>query len=128
MIVADTEVLIDALHGKEPAASMVKTELGRGQLATTAVSVFELLSGARKAAQRKRVDALLGALTVFPADEAAGRRAAAIRIELEQKGEGLAMADYLIAGVCVSRAATLLTRNRKHFERVPDLVLAALPG
>lgn len=31
----------------------------------------------------------------------------------------MGMPDYLIAGVCVSRSAVLLTRNRKHFQRVP---------
>ena len=31
------------------------------------------------------------------------------------------MADYLIAGICRSRSAELLTRNRRHFERVPEL-------
>jgi predicted nucleic acid-binding protein len=36
------------------------------------------------------------------------------------------MADSLIAGIALSRSAILLTRNRRHFERVPDLALAAL--
>lgn len=37
--------------------------------------------------------------------------------------KGLAMADYLIAGICLSRGSTLLTRNRAHFERIPELRL-----
>jgi predicted nucleic acid-binding protein len=35
----------------------------------------------------------------------------------------VAREDYLIAGVCLAHTAILLTRNRKHFERVPGLVL-----
>ncbi len=38
------------------------------------------------------------------------------------------MADYLIAGICLSRNAMLLTRNRAHFERIPGLHLAAFSG
>jgi predicted nucleic acid-binding protein len=34
------------------------------------------------------------------------------------------MADSLIAGIVTSSAGTLLTRNRRHFERVPGLRLA----
>ncbi len=36
------------------------------------------------------------------------------------------MADSLIAGIVLTTGATLLTRNRRHFERVPDLRLATL--
>jgi predicted nucleic acid-binding protein len=34
------------------------------------------------------------------------------------------MADSLIAGIVLAQAATLLTRNRRHFERVAGLKLA----
>jgi predicted nucleic acid-binding protein len=47
--------------------------------------------------------------------------AAAARQDLEGKGEGIGMADYRIAGICLSRSAILLTRNRRHYERVPGL-------
>jgi predicted nucleic acid-binding protein len=47
-------------------------------------------------------------------------------LKLEARGEGVGMADYLIAGICLARRATLLTKNRKHFERVPGLLLATL--
>jgi len=47
MIVADTDVLIDFLAGREPAASRVAIELGTRTFGTTAVTRFELLAGAR---------------------------------------------------------------------------------
>jgi predicted nucleic acid-binding protein len=34
------------------------------------------------------------------------------------------MADSLIAGIVISNGGTLLTRNRRHFERIPDIRLA----
>ena len=124
MIVADSDVLIDALRGKEPGKGRIEIELQTGRLATTSVSVFELRSGAKTPRERAKVDALLEALTVLPFDTAAADAAASIRLELESVGKGLAMADYLIAGICVSRSAILLTRNRAHFDRVPGLLVS----
>ena len=126
MIVADTDVLIDSLRGRDPGRSRIAIELATGRLATTAITVFELVTGTRQRGERESVERLLAALTILPLDPPAARRAAAIRIEVEATGKGLATADYLIAGICLSRSALLLTRNRQHFECVPGLALSAL--
>lgn len=126
MIVADTDVLIDALRGRDPGASAVARELERARLATTAITVFELLSGARNSGERQKVEALLRPLPRLPFDDRAGRLAAEVRRSLERQGNGIGMADYLIAATCLAHAATLLTRNREHFHRVPGLSLAPL--
>lgn len=125
MIVADTDVLIDALRGRG-VHQRVEIELRTGRLATTVVSVFELLSGARKASEREGIETLLAALGHLPIDPSAAREAAAIRRELESVGQTIGNADILIAGVCRSRGAMLLTRNHAHFSRVPRLALAPL--
>ncbi len=126
MIVADSDVLIDALRGREPATSRIALELRSGALATTAISVFELLSGARSERARMQIERLLAALSVLPFDAAAGEAAARARLELEAVGTPIGTADYLIAGICLSRSAVLLTRNRNHFERVGGLRLGTL--
>jgi tRNA(fMet)-specific endonuclease VapC len=123
MMLADSDVLIDFLRGREPGLSRMRIEIGTGRLATTAIIAFELLSGARTERERKNVETLLAALQVIPVDSAASARAAEARRALEQIGAGIGLADYLIAGVCLSRSATLLTRNRAHLERVPGLTL-----
>lgn len=126
MIVADSDVLIDALRGYKPAQERIDLELGSGQLATTVVTVFELLSGGRSASQKDKVEKLLAPLMIFPLDRQAAWQAAEIRRLLEAQGRALAMADYLIAGICISRNSILLTRNRAHFERIPGLRLGSL--
>ena len=123
MIVADTDVLIDALRGREPASSRVAAALREGTIATTAVGAFELRSGARAPAEVEVIDTLLAALPILPFDERASQAAGASRRELESKGQRIGMGDYLIAGICISRASSLLTRNRKHFERIAGLSL-----
>jgi len=128
MIVADSDVLIDALRGGNPAAERIRLELSTGGLATTAISVFELRSGARSDRAAAQVETLLAPLNILSLDEQAAEKAGAIRRELESVGTPISMADYLIAGICVSRSAVLLTRNRNHFERVSGLTLGRLEG
>ena len=70
-------------------------------------------------------DVLIDALEFLPLSEDASRTAATVRRDLEAAGRGIGMADYLIAGICLERSATLLTRNRGHFERVPNLAFWA---
>ena len=121
MMVADTDVLIDFLEGRSPAADRVALELDRGQLRTTVVSRFELLAGAKTAPQQKLVGELLAALPALPLDDPAADRAAEVRRGLERDGAGIGMADSLIAGIVLLHDGILLTRNRRHFERVPGL-------
>jgi len=122
--VADSDVLIDFLRASEPEATQVAEALRHGRLATTVVNLFELMSGARSRRQREGVADLLAALEIYTMDEASAQRAAEVRRDLEARGEGIGMADYLIAGICLSRGLPLLTRNRRHFERIADLSLA----
>jgi tRNA(fMet)-specific endonuclease VapC len=124
MIVADSDVLIDALRGRQPALERISLELKAGGLATTAVTVFELLAGARSGAEERKVEQLLAALTVLEFDAESAAAAAKARRVLEAEGQKIGMADYLIAGICLARSAVLLTNNRKHFERVPGLRLS----
>jgi tRNA(fMet)-specific endonuclease VapC len=124
MMVADTDVLIDFLNGKSPAADRVALELGVG-LKTTVITRFELLSGAR-GRQAMLVKELLDAIGVLSLGCEEADRAAEVRRELEQTGVSIGMADSLIAGIVLSHGAMLLTRNRKHFERVNGLKLGSL--
>jgi tRNA(fMet)-specific endonuclease VapC len=124
MIVADSDVLIDFLRGSGEGARRVAIELGTRSFATTAITEFELRSGARTARQRRAVDLLLEAMTVLPFGPEEARRAAEIRLQVESEGQPIGMADYLIAGICVAADGVLLTRNRKHFERIKGLKLS----
>ncbi len=125
MMIADTDVLIDFLEGRPPAAERLALELERGQLRTTVISRFELLAGVRTDPQQRAVGELLAALPSLPLDEAAADRAAELRRGLEPDGVGIGMADSLIAGIVLVHDGILLTRNRRHFERVSGLTLGS---
>jgi len=57
-------------------------------------------------------------------DDAAADAAGEIRRSLERSGKPIGMADCLIAGIVTSNGGTLMTRNRRHFERVPGIRLS----
>ena len=63
-------------------------------------------------------------MVVFPLSMDAARRAGHIRRNLHRDGKTVPMADCLIAGICLEQKLTLLTRNKKHFERIANLNLA----
>lgn len=123
LTIADTDVLIDFLGGQAPGAARVAAALERGELATTAVTRFELRAGARGPKQERVLRELLEAIPTLALDALAADRAAAVRRDLERRGVGIGMADSLIAGIVLTTRGTLLTRNRRHFDRVPDLRL-----
>ena len=123
MIVADSDVLIDFLRGHGDSARRIAIEIGSGALATTAVTAFEIRSGARTARQREAVESLLDAMTILPFGPDEARIASEVRQRVERQGRPIGMADYMIAAICLSRDAILLTRNVKHFERVEGLRL-----
>jgi len=124
MMIADTDVLIDFLRGRGAGAKRVALELETRSFATTAITAFELRSGARTVNQRRSIDALLDAMTVLSFGSEEAEMAANLRRRLEDEGQTIGMADYMIAAVCVANDGVLLTRNRKHFERVAELKLS----
>ena len=87
------------------------------------MSRFELLSGARNVKQERMIGQLLDALPSLPLDRLAADRAASVRRRLERRGSSIGMGDSLIAGIVLIHGASLLTRNRRHFELVDDLEL-----
>jgi predicted nucleic acid-binding protein len=126
MIVADTDVLIDYLEGCHPGSRAVASALAAGKLQTTVITCYELFSGARQPRKYRAVQNLLQAIPILPLDEGMAQRAAEVRRDLEGSGVQIGMADSLVAGMVLHQKAALLTRNRRHFERVPHLRLAEL--
>jgi tRNA(fMet)-specific endonuclease VapC len=128
VIIADTDVLIDFLRGRGGAAKRVAIELETRSFGTTAITAFELRSGAHTSNQRKGIDTLLDAMTLLSFGPEEARIAADLRLQLESQGQAIGMADCMIAAVCIANDGVLLTRNRQHFERVEGLTLSAFTG
>lgn len=96
-------------------------------LYTTAISIAELTHGAHKSARPRKnlasLEVLLAGLTVLPFDTPAARLFGALKAQLESTGYRLTDLDLQIASVAISHELTLVTHNRRHFARVPNLDL-----
>ena len=94
-----------------------------------AITVAEAWAGAlRKPNHRQLVELWTAFLEPFrdrilPFDDAAGREYGAIRAHLEGAGTMIGDRDCMIAAVARSNRLTLVTGNRREFERVPHLKL-----
>jgi len=119
----DSDVLIDFLRGKPEAAGKMRAAEGRYFLCTTACNAYELLAGAVSPARRTAVIRLLDRLRVLPLTRAAAEKSAETGAALKARGQGLPLADLLIAGTALENKCLLLTGNRKHFEKIPGLAL-----
>jgi tRNA(fMet)-specific endonuclease VapC len=123
MFIADTDVLVDFLRGAGE-AEHIRKELNTGRLCATAITAFELWAGAKNPQQAAIVESLIAALTILSLDNSSAKRAGEIHRSLSLAGTTIGMADFLIAGIALDRDAILITRNRKHYQRVPGLKLS----
>lgn len=125
MILADTDVLVDFLAGVDPGAARVQMELEHGQLFTTPINRFELLSGSRSARQGRLIRQLLDALPCVAIDQAIADQAAELQRGLAQVDTPVSMNVCLIAAVALRNRAQLLTRQRDAFAGIPGVAFAS---
>lgn len=123
MKILDTDTCIEILRGNtEVIQRHVETT---GRVCTTWVTAAELYYGAARSARSEEsrlvVGHFLSSLEIVGLDELAVERFGLLKRSLELMGNRLADLDLLIAAIALSATATLVTGNRKHYERIPDL-------
>jgi predicted nucleic acid-binding protein len=120
----DTTLLIDHTNGHPPAmATLARLFDEGGELFVCDVVVSEALSGGTDE-HLHSVARLIDALEYVATSPHAARWAASSRLSRHRAGGKLALADALIAGVAATLEATIVTRNRRDFERQGVPVLA----
>lgn len=96
-------------------------------LAVTAISVGELMHGVFKSSRidenLARLGVLLAAVAVLPYDEVAAQQFGRTKAELERAGQKLGDIDLQIASIALTQGVPLITHNRRHFERLSDLII-----
>jgi tRNA(fMet)-specific endonuclease VapC len=120
----DTSAAIDVLRFHKE--SLLNFELTPIQdVALSSIVAHELLQGSQqsKSASRskKLLVAFLATIEVLPFRAAEAEVSASISAYLKDKGQKIGNLDPLIAAHAISEGAVLVTRNLKHFNRIPDL-------
>ena len=122
----DSDWLIDAFLGVPAAVNMLARLRGEG-LAVSIISYGEIFEGAigapDPASELARFRRFLARLALLPPDDAIMEHFAHTRAELRRRGQLIPDLDLLIAATAVHHDLTLLTRNFRHFNRIPELRL-----
>ena len=125
-IVVDTDVIIDYLKKRQPGAELLKKAYLKYRLHVTAITVYELMYGVHRSGRTSLINRLLRYVTVISFDEAAARKAATLHHALTSKGQDIGVKDAFIGAICEVHKLPLLTRNVKHFSRIPGLKLLSI--
>lgn len=125
MKVLDSDTCIGILRGR---VDVIDRRLAEAdEVATTWVTASELFFGAAKSmkpeANAVLVVRFLATLPVLAPDLASARVFGEVKARLSAEGQIVADADLFIASVALSRGATIVTGNRRHYERIPGLVV-----
>jgi predicted nucleic acid-binding protein len=127
MIVLDTNVLSEALRpAPAPGVLAWLAALEPAEAFTTAVTQAEMLhgvemlpAGKRRSVLERALEALFGGEfsgRVLPFDERAAQAYAKVVRVRQTQGRPISQFDAMIAAICLSRRATLATRNVADFE------------
>lgn len=124
MIVLDTNVLSEPLRPRPDAGVLAWLSSHADEMAITAISVGELLTGIRALPEGRRRAGLLDAVSatlatfaaaILPYDAAAADRYAEIQDLRRRAGRPLSVEDGMIAATCLAHGAALATRNTVDF-------------
>jgi predicted nucleic acid-binding protein len=123
----DTDWIVDALNGQEKAIHTV-LELAPAGLAVSIITYGELYEGAAFAHEPQPaltgLRSFLKGKAILPLTQPIMERFAQIRGSLpKQIRQQIGDLDILIAATCLEHHLTLLTRNRKDFQQIPNLKL-----
>lgn len=122
----DTDWIIDALAGIPDAITTLR-QVARGGISVSIVSIAELYDGAygsrNPQAEIARIQQFLVAYPVINLSDAIVDRFGQIRSQLRSQGLLIPDMDLLIGVTAVTHNLTVMTRNVRHFGRIPELLL-----
>jgi tRNA(fMet)-specific endonuclease VapC len=73
--------------------------------------------------EEARVQSILNKFGILELDELVARRFGTIAASLQRRGQPSGDLDALIAAIALVNGQSLVTRNPKHFEQIPGLLV-----
>lgn len=109
MVILDTNIFIDYLHGRDKTAWIVERLSDSGEIAMTSINKYELL---KKFPREPKLASLLDRIKVYPFDNAASSKAADLWQELRKAGKSMDEMDLLIAAIALANDEIFFTEDK----------------
>ena len=122
----DTNIVSDLVRNPAGRAAGHIARIGEDAVCTSIVVAAELRYGAAKKGSRRlsrQLDAILERLEMLPWEQPADSVYAALRVNLEKRGNIIGANDLLIAAHTMALGYTLVTDNEREFSRVASLTI-----
>ena len=120
----DSDWLIDALNGVSEAVKLLRDRKNDG-LVVSIINLGEIYDGALGSPEPERhlADArhFLAPYPILPLTEPIMMQFGRLRSDLRRHGQLIPDFDLLIASTALVHDLTLVTRNMRHFQRIPNL-------
>lgn len=126
MVILDTDLLVGVLRGDDAATQcLITLQKKHKNICVSTVTIFELLRGIQRStnrdANRVKYLEIMGSIyaiefTYFEADIAGKIDAFHMKA-----GTPIGLLDTMIAATCITTKMPLVTRNVKHYAKIPGL-------
>jgi tRNA(fMet)-specific endonuclease VapC len=126
----DTDRLASYLNGRPDTVALLSS-LRHDGLAISIIASGEIYDGIYASNDPRAKEAaflqVLRRVEVLPLTRTIMKRFARLRGELRRRGRLIGDADILIAGTALQHGLTLVTRNLRHYQRIPGLSIFEEP-
>ena len=125
MVCLETSFIIDFFRGEEKARSLYQRFKSENEtLSVTTPTIMELISGAsleKTGKEKEETIEFLSSLIILSLDKESSILAGEIEGSLIMAGETVPAVDIMIGAIAKHNKETLITRNKKHFEKIKGL-------
>ena len=118
----DSDILIDAERGVADAVAFTLAQQALAAIQISAVTAMELVVGCRNRRELLVLENFLTLTTIHEITPAVSRQARVL-VGTYFLSHGLMIADSLIAATALSLGLPLYTKNVRHFQMIPSLVV-----
>lgn len=125
-VLLDTDVIVDFLrNGIDTSSIFNDVKNKKAQAYVSVITTFELYNGALLSSNPKQkledLSIMLESIEIISFDNTQSYVASKIYTYLTKNGIKLEIRDILIASCAIAKNTKILTNNKKHFNRIPEL-------
>ena len=120
-ILIDTNIIIEYLRKQNKEQTQFVKLFKDYNLCLSVISVFELYNGAVNAKKYSDIEIVCKNIEVIDIDLSISKKASAIYRKLRSQNKLIEFRDILIGATAIEHKISIATKNKKHFNRLPQI-------